>query len=173
MNPQTLTPLERSLAANVLDAGQRLYEMNPKHLVTSLSLPEDTRVVIHMETQLAGKQAEKANVRLSSSDAPCYLDWTFRPDSMFGPPPRGNTSVFFRENHGQSSFYSVFKAYGMASTPYFAVKGVHRGHLPVISGPEEKKNFVYDTAAASSDVIDHAAEKIKDSLKGRSLTTPN
>ncbi len=173
LNPQTLTPLERSAATNVLDAGQRLYEIDPKHLVSSLSLPDDTRVFVHTETQLLGKQAEKATTRLNPSDAPCYMDWTFRPDSMFGPPPTPNTNVIFRENHGQSSFYSVLKAYRAASAPYFTVKGIHRAHLPVISGPEERKHFVYDTVAASTQLIDHAAEKIKDNLKGRSLIEPS
>jgi hypothetical protein len=167
IDPRTFEPIERSAAANVLDPGQRLYEIDPRQLVSELSLPADTKVTIHFERLLNGKEAEKATKRLDASTATCYFDWTMRGDSMFGPPPK--PTVFFTENHGQSSFYSMFKAYGPGATPWFEVRGVHRGHLPVLEGPDASKRYVYDTAAATTQFFAHAAEKIRDKLKGRSL----
>ena len=169
IDPKTLDPFERSAVFNVLDPGQRLYEIDPKQLVSELALPADTQVTIHFERRLNGKEGEKAKTRLHLSMADCYFDWSIRGDAMFGPPPKPN--LIFSENHGQSSFYSTFKAYGSGATPWFEVRGVHRGRLPVIDGPDKSKRLAYDTAAATTQFIAHAAEKIRDKLKGRSLVS--
>lgn len=169
VDPRKLTPAERSEPKNVLDAGQRLFEIDPKYLVASLQLPIDTRVVVHTENQLVGRAAEQSSSRLSRSSAPCYIDWTFRADSMFGPPPYKNYSAFFTEDHGQLFYYSILKAYDVDPQPYFFVKGVHRGHLPVLGRPQGTKIVIYDTQSGTQQLVDHAAEKIKDKLKGRNL----
>lgn len=169
IDPKTLDPFDRSAAYNVLDPGQRLYEIDPKQLVDELALPADTQVIIHFERRLNGKEGEKAKARLHQSAAACYFDWSIRGDAMFGPPSKPN--LIFSENHGQSSFYSTFKAYGSGTTPWFEVRGVHRGRLPVIDGPDKSKRLAYDTTAATTQFIVHAAEKIRDKLKGRPLVS--
>ena len=170
LDPQTLTPTQRSQPANVLDAGQRLFELDPKQLIASLMLPSDTRVTIHTEAQLIGKQAEQTNSRLSPSNASCYFDWTFRPDATFGPTPGGRANIFARwiVNYGTLSFYSIFKAYGPSGNPYLTVKGVHQGRLPVLSTSEQKKP-IYDTQNATRELVENAVRKIHDKLNGQSL----
>jgi hypothetical protein len=166
-----MSPIERSEPKNLLDAGQRLYEISPAQLVQSLHLPSDTKVIIHTERQLIGKEAEQTNSRLSQSNASCYFDWTFRPDGTFGPTPggRANINAFVIMNYGTISYYSIFKAYGRAETPYLSVKGVHQGRLPVLSDPGQKK-LVYDTEHATQELIEKAVSKVLGKLNGRSLT---
>jgi hypothetical protein len=168
LDPDSLDPSQRSMLQNILDAGQRLYEMNPKQLVASLMLPSDTRVVIHTESQLTDKQAERTNNRLSSSAASCYIDWTFRADAAFGPTPSGAINALVLRNYGVISYYSVFKAYGATGGPFFSLKSVHQGRLPVLVGSDERKP-IYNTVFGTRELIQNSARKIRDKLNGRSL----
>ncbi len=166
-DPATLSDLDRSRIINVLDASQRLYEMEEARLSSSLGLPPDTLVFVHKHTKLDRKLAERSKARLSDSAAPCYFDWVFRDDAMFGPPPE--PTIAFTEYHGQAYFHSVFKAFGVEGDTTFKVKGGHRARLVVLSGTAKEKNLVYDTQGATVQLIEHASEKIRDKLKGRSL----
>jgi len=168
LDPDSLDPSQRSLLQNLLDAGQRLYEMNPKQLVESLMLPGDTKVLIHTERQLTGKVADRANNRLSSSPASCYMDWTFRADAAFGPTPSGSINALVIRNYGMVFYYSIFKAYGASGGPYFSLKSVHPGRLPVLLGSNPRKP-IYNTPFATREVVQNSARKIRDKLKGRSL----
>jgi hypothetical protein len=168
-DPRNLNSAERSIPKNILDPGQRLYQMSSSELIAALALPSDTKVVIHTEKELLGKQAEKTSARLTPSDATCYMDWTFRPDTVIAPTPLGSINALVIRNYGQLSFYSIFKAYGATGGPYLTVKGLHRGRLPVLSGKDERMP-VYDTAFGTHELVQNAAAKIRLKLNVPSLT---
>ena len=168
VDPQSLDAAIRSKPWNLLDPAQRLHEMNAIQLISSLDLPADTKVFIHTETRLRGKQAEQDNNRLSPSNAICYMDWTFRPDSSFGPTPSGSINALVIRNYGQLSFYSVFKAYGSTGGPYLVVKSLQAGRLPVISLPRHGTP-TYDTANATGELVQGAAKRIRNKLNGQAL----
>lgn len=165
-DPATLSPVARSQLSNVLDAGQRLYEIDPKQLKAEFGLPEDTVVTVHHERSLSRIEAEKSKIPLNNSDTECYIDWIFRADAGVLPSP--NKTIIFSENHAQMFFYSLFRAF-RSGQPLIRVKGIHRGRLPVLSGTQKDKLWVYDTVDGTRQLISHAAEKVRDNLGPISL----
>lgn len=167
-DPATLSPLDRSRLGSILDAGQRLYEIEPSQVRTEFSLPDDAPVTIHHERSLSRAEGEKATSPLEAGGSACVIDWIFRADAAWPPAPE--KTIVFRENHAQMGYRSFFRVF-QGGKMVLSVKGVHRGRLPVLSGTQADKLWVYDTLDGTQQLISHAAEKVRDNLGTVKLTT--
>jgi hypothetical protein len=166
-DPAHLTPVNKSWVVSVLDASQRLQEMDADLIRTELGMPNDTIVVLHRDAMISRKRAEDKSSRIGSSQSSCYFDWALRGEGYHGPSPEGFNGIFADHKNGRMYFKSYFRQMSISGKLVKQVNGSHSAPLPVISGPNDKKDYIYDTAAGTRSLIKNAAQKI---LKNFDLT---
>lgn len=166
-DPAHLTPVNKSWTVSVLDASQRLQEMDAGLIRTELGMPNDTIVVFHRDSMISRKRAEDKSSRIGPSQSSCYFDWALRGEGYHGPSPEGFNGIFADHKNGRMYFKSYFRQVSTSGKLVKQVNGSHSAPLPVISGPNDEKDYIYDTAAGTRSLIKNAAQKI---LKNFDLT---
>ena len=131
-------------SASLLDARQRLPEIDAPSLLEHFGLVPETKVIIHPEGYIAPKVFKSATTRMSDSQSDCYADF-----ALYGRThPAGK---------GSFSYDYFYREFGDDHTEDLYVKGGTSGVL--VRYDEREKGI--QTEPATADLIMNAGRKIQ------------
>lgn len=131
-------------SASLLDARQRLAEIDAPSLLEHFGLSSDYRVVIHPDGVIAPKVFKDATSRMSESTSDCYIDF-----ALFGRTHTAGKMSF--------SYDWIFRDFGDDNEADLYVKGSGSGNL-IRRGEED---LGIQTKVATAQIIEQAGHKIK------------